>query len=415
MKPEPMSATARSIARAAHSANRIGRQRWAYLTMLVIATVLTPAAASSARSRAYTEKVIYSFSGTTDGAGPSGVIMDGKGDLYGTTPNGGNNSDGNVFKVTQSGAFSNVWEFEGPPNDGADPLVGLIADKQGNQYGTTLQGGKHSAGTVYEITRTGTEHVLYNFTGLKDGFQPCSPLVTDATGNLYGVASQGGKNNHGVVFEVTKAHKEHVLYNFTVVSYPMGMFCAGLILDGSGNLYGTTYFNGAHGLGMVFKLSPKGVLTVLDSFCSETNCTDGANPVGGLVSDAAGNLYGTTYQGGDPNCHSTGCGVVFELSAAGQEKILHTFESNDGELPEGTLVRDRKGDLFGTTSNGGTGGGGTVFEVTSAGGFKVLWDFQGPDGYEPEQALILDGKGNIYGTTVLGGGFGNGVVFELKP
>ena len=414
MNPESMSATGRSIAGAARPAERVGHRRWACLTMLLILAVLAAAPTSSARSRAYTEKVIYSFAGTTDGAGPSGLIMDRKRDLYGTTPNGGN-GNGNVFKVTQSGAFTNVWEFEGQPNDGADPLVALIADKQGNRYGTTLQGGKQNAGTVYEVTRTGKEHVLYNFTGLKDGSQPCSPLVMDATGNLYGVTSQGGKNNHGVVFEVTKAHKEHVLYNFTVVSYPMGMFCAGPIIDRSGNLYGTTYFNGTHGLGMVFKLSPKGVLTVRYNFCSATNCTDGANPVGGLVSDAAGNLYGTTYLGGDPNCNGTGCGVVFELSTAGQEKILHTFESNDGELPEGTLVRDPKGDLFGTASNGGTGGGGTVFEVTSAGDFKVLWDFQGPDGYEPEQALILDRKGDLYGTTVLGGGFGNGVVFELKP
>ena len=251
--------------------------------------------------------------------------------------------------------------------DGATPFAGLIGDPKGNGYGTTYAGGGSSAcpggcGTVYKISSSGKESVIHAFTGgTTDGCYPYAPLVIDKNGNLYGTTSGCGTNNTGSVFKVSPSGTETILHNFGVAfiggdgSYPRG----GLALDAQGNLYGTTTQGGVlpDVGGTVFKLTPSGVETVLYSF---TGGADGGEPLAGPILDASGNLYGTTHIGG-----TNSEGTVFEVSASGNETVLHSFGSTgDGLFPDGGLVFDKKGNLYGTTSEGGSFGAGTVFAVT---------------------------------------------------
>lgn len=390
-----------------------------------VVSALVLAGTVIAQAQTFTETVLYNFKGTTDGSDPSGLILDGKGNLYGTTPNGGtaqtacqNSGCGSIFRVTQAGVESNIRNFLGQPNDGQEPLVGLIADKLGNGYGTTYLGGAHKAGTVFEITKAGQEGPIYSFAGSPDGSSACSPLASDTAGNLYGVTSGGGTAGFGTVYKLTKSGgqwKESVFYSFTEFSYPPNQFCAGLVGDAAGNLYGTTYQNGAKHLGMIFEISAGGHETNLYSF---KGASDGAFPIAGLVRDSAGNLFGTASAGGDVisnTCGGVGCGVVFELNSSHQEIVLHTFEKSDGLMPAGTLLRDSQGNLFGPALNGGSGLGGVVFAISARGQFSVLHNFSGPDGYQPQQGLIRDSKGDLYGTTVQGGTIGYGTVYKLTP
>jgi uncharacterized repeat protein (TIGR03803 family) len=289
------------------------------------------------------------------------------------------------------------------------------------------------------------ERVLYSFcaqSGCVDGKLPQAGLVFDQKGNLYGMTASGGGGLYnqgcfdstcGVVFKLTPDGKETVLYSFcsqsgcTDGANPI----AALVLDQEGNLYGTTFFGGAYGYGAVFKLTPKGRYTVLHSFCARTNCVDGEFPAAGLVVDRKGNLYGTTHYGGGPheNC-SAGCGVVFKVTPKGKETVLYSFcaQANcaDGELPIAGLVFDQKGNLYGTTVQGGSNstdcviGCGVVFKLTPEGKETVIYSFCGQtncvDGAEPYAGLVLDQKGNLYGTTIEGGAYGvGGVVFKLTP
>lgn len=207
---------------------------------------LTILGALSAQSQTYKEKILYTFTDTSDGGMLyAGLISDARGNLYGTTPIGGTatscngSSCGNVFRVTKAGKENNIYSFKDTP-DGAMPLAGLIPDAQGNLYGTTSQGGTFGAGTVYEVTKGGAEKRLYNFKGSSDGGQPCSGLLA-AGGNLYGITVQGGKLGFGTVFKVAKSGKESVVYSFTQLSFTETLPCGTLISDMKGSLYGTTY------------------------------------------------------------------------------------------------------------------------------------------------------------------------------
>jgi len=293
------------------------------------------------------------------------------------------------------------------------------------------------------------ESVLYSFctqTNCTDGANPSAGLVFDQKGNAYGTTSQGGAydssvcrllSNHGcgVVFKLGSAGKETVLHSFCAQANcadganPI----AGLVFDQKGNLYGTTFLGGAYGngycfaggsCGIVFKLTPKGKYTVLYNFCAQLDCTDGENPAAGLVFDRKGNLYGTTSDGGIFNgCSDCGAGVVFKLTPEGKETVLHFFCSEwrcvDGEYPSGGLVSDKKGNFYGTAGSGGAYGDGVVFKLTSEGTYTVLYSFCGlyncPDGASPASGLVFDQKGNLYGTTNFGGALGGGTVFKLTP
>jgi uncharacterized repeat protein (TIGR03803 family) len=330
----------------------------------------------------WTENVLYSFGNGTDGAGPSvsGLIFDAAGNLYGTTYGGGIYRAGTVFELTPQaggGWTENVLYSFGNGTDGADPQASLIFDAAGNLYGTTGYGGTHGLGTVFELTpKPGggwKEKVLHNFKKA-DGFRPHG-LIFDAAGNLYGTTVLGGGHNKGTVFEMMPqaggGWMLQVLHSFSKY-LPDGTYdgltpYASLIFDGTGSLYGTTQDGGAHGCGTVFELVPQAdggwTENVLHDF---GNDTDGAYPQSNLIFDAAGNLYGTTYIGG-----AYGLGTVFELTPQADggwmESVLYDFSGGtDGSVPIGGLIFDAAGNLYGTTSRGGVcpNNCGTVFELS---------------------------------------------------
>jgi uncharacterized repeat protein (TIGR03803 family) len=384
---------------------------------------------------------LYSFAGS-DGANPNaGLIADPVGNLYGTTQLGGANPScsqapgcGTVFQLTPSGTLTVLHSFAG--SDGDEPFAGLIADAAGNLYGTTWGGGDSGRGTVFQLDPSGTLTVLYSFTGGSDGQRPVTGLLADAAGNLYGTAHSGGDGGYGTVFQLDPSGTLTVLYSFTGGSdgrYPD----SGLIADAAGNLYGTTREGGdlascnspnTHGCGTVFQLTPPGSLTVLHRFAG----SDGSRPWdwAGLLADAAGNLYGTTSAGGDrTSCAAQfieGCGTVFQLMPSGAPTVLYSFTGgSDGGDPTAGLIADTAGNLYGTTLEGGATGScnrpygcGTVFQLTPSGALTVLHTFTGSDGAHPEAGLIADAAGNLYGTTHSGGAGtscvqGCGTVFEL--
>ena len=352
--------------------------------------------------------VLYSFSGGLDGGQPlASLVRDSAGNLYGTTSTGGGTGLGNVFKLDTSGNRTLVHGFSGA--DGSNPQAPVIRDTAGNLYGTTISGGTAGLGVVFKINKSNQETVLHSFTGGVDGAHPVAGLVRDPAGNLYGTTLNGGTSNQGTVFKVTKTGVETVLYSFSGGS-DGGQPYGALVRDSAGNLYGTTSSGGAASLGTVFKIDPSNTESVIHSFAGGSS--DGASPQAGLIRDSAGNLYGTTSQGGGGEVG----GTVFKIGPTGTETILYTFTGGtDGGEPLASLVRDKKGNLYGTTSAITTTFG-TIFEIAKAGTFSTLYSFSGgSDGSQPYAGLILDSTGNLYGTTRFGGTGNSGVVFKLVP
>ena len=388
-------------------------------------------------------KVLYNFNCCTDGVSPSGgLIFDAAGNLYGTTVYGGANDGGVVFKLSPGGDRTRtetvLHSFSGP--DGLRPDAHLIFDANANLYGTTTSGGAYGGGTAFQLTPnengTWTEAVLYSFCSATRCTNPRGPnagLIFDAAGNLYGTTTWGGTYDSGTVFELSPGQNgewnEKVLHSFNGNDgrYPY----ANLIFDTAGNLYGTTAFGGSSGCyigcGTVFELTPgakgKWKEKVLHRFSvNGTDGKDGWNPYAGVISDTAGNLYGTTEYGGFYYY-----GTVFQLApkANGEwtERLLRSFYFE--RYPGAGLVFDARGNLYGETPFGGDGSAcmsercGTVFQFApSAGGkwtYRVLFSFDAENGAEPSGGLILDPAGNLYGTTFLDGAYGYGVVFEVTP
>jgi uncharacterized repeat protein (TIGR03803 family) len=328
---------------------------------------LTPKADGS-----WTESVLYNFTGGTDGGAPSAsLIFDQTGNLYGTASEGGVDEFGTVFKLTPhadgSWAHSVIHSFRGG-TDGANPYASLIFDQTGNLYGTT-SGGGDDLGTVFKLTPNAngswTESVLYRFKGGTGGANPFASLIFDQTGNLYGTTSEG----RGVVFELMPnangSWTESVLYRFRGGKHGQGP--GGLIFDQAGNLYGTAHFGGNcgdPGCGVVYELTRQTggswVESVLYRF---SDGRDGANPSASLIFDQTGNLYGTTSAGGAQNL-----GTVFKLTpnADGRwtETVLHRFFDRPGASPVGGLIFDASGNLYGTTNGDGITTFGSAFEVT---------------------------------------------------
>jgi uncharacterized repeat protein (TIGR03803 family) len=368
--------------------------------------------------RTPTLSVLYSFKGVPDGRYPyAGLVLDAKGNLYGTTYEGADQvcypyGCGTVFKVDANSKETVLYSFTGTP-DGSNPYTGyLVRDAQGNLYGTTQVGGAYGNGTVFKVDTTGKEMVLYSFTGGGDGAEPYGGLVRDALlGNLYGTTIKGGAYGVGTVFKVDTTGKETVLHSFTGTAGDGAYPWAGLVRDAKGNLYGTTAAGGS-AYGTVFEVDVNGKEKVLYSF---TGTPDGASPLAGLVRDGAGNLYGTTNEGGASCCG----GTVFKVDKSGKETVLHSFTSEpDGLRPYAGVVRDTQGNLYGTTALGGNPSNyGTVFMVDAGGNETVLYRFtsSGGDGAYPYAGLVRDVKGNLYGTTFAGGNLGYGTVFKLTP
>jgi uncharacterized repeat protein (TIGR03803 family) len=287
---------------------------------------------------------------------PNGLVQATSGYLYGTTQDGGANGFGTVFAITPTGltTLSNFTGGRGSSNS-------LVQGASGNLYGTT-SGGASGGGTVFQITPTGTQSTLYNFcsqANCADGLYPYASLVQAYNGYLYGTTLQGGADSGGTVFVITPAGTLVTLYSFSG-----GNPFAGLVLASNGNMYGATQGGGANGAGTVFQITPGGTLTTLYSFCAQTNCSDGQNPFGGLVQASDGNLYGTTSGGG-----ANGQGSIFKISSTGSLTTLYSFCSQtgcpDGATPESTLIQATNGALYGTTVSGGANGsGGVVFSLS---------------------------------------------------
>src|ERR1017187_205508 len=352
------------------------------------------------------QTVLYSFTGGADGGYPyAGVIRDSAGNLYGTTYYGGGANAGVVYKLDTTGHETVLYSFTAGA-DGGNPYAGVIRDSAGNLYGTTYYGGTANAGVVYKLDSTGQETVLYTFTAWPDGAYPQAGVIRDSAGNLYGTTYQGGTGGAGTVYEVDTTGHEVVLYSFPAEASG-GFPHAGVIRDSAGNLYGTTYFRGRANAGVVYKLGNTGHETVL------YNCTggaDGSYPQAGVIRDAAGNLYGTTYNGG-----TTGYGVVYKLDTTGHETVLYSFTGGaDGGYPSAGVVGDSAGNLYGTTFSGGTANAGVVFRLDQTGHETVLYSFTGgADGSGPYAGVIRDSAGNLYGTTYYGGAAVLGVVYKL--
>jgi len=399
-------------------ANRISGGTVAVLTLVFMASLTTARPA-----QAQTESVIYGFCSQAlcaDGSNPtSNLVMDSQGNMYGTASNGGTNFWGTVFKLASGGALTVLYNFcsvgGDSCSDGSAPVSGLVMDSAGNLYGTTRQGGAHGPlyGTVFKLSPNGTLTTLHSFNsnGI-EGVNPLAGLVMDSKGNLYGTTYLGGAFNSGIVYRVTPDGKETIVHNFggtsTDGSGPANMT---LVKDSQGNLYGTTAFGGTHGDGTVFRISAHGGYSVLFNFGASK--TDGINPEAGLTVDPRGNLYGTTTAGGK---YATG--TVFRISPSGTETIMHSFQNNgiDGFFSYAPLIRDAQGNLYGVTYRGGAKDSGTVFEISSKGVETVLHAFgSGSDGQNPQGSLLLDSEGNLYGTAYYGGSTGNGAVFEVTP
>jgi uncharacterized repeat protein (TIGR03803 family) len=361
----------------------------AHLAVVAVTLIAVLTLAPDARAAKF--KTLYRFTGGADGAYPADVpalILDQAGNLYGTAIGGGNpecsdwNGCGVVFKLTpnQSGTWSEtvLYSFVGG-NDASNPQGSVIFDAAGTFYGTTLEGGPSNAGTVFQLAPnldgTWTETVLYSFAGGTDGTGPA----------------------------------------------------AGLIFDGAGNLYSTTYLGGHYGCGTAFELMPNGNGTWTEKVLHSFTCgKDGAQPQGTLIFDSVGNLYGTTNAGGKGNCYinAPGCGVVFKLvpnsDGTWTEKVLYRFSGGkDGADPSVAAVMfDQAGNIYGTAGMGGAYGGGVAFElIPKPDGTwkeKVLHQFTGgKDGHYPFSGLISDAAGNLYGTTWDGGAHNLGTVYEL--
>jgi uncharacterized repeat protein (TIGR03803 family) len=405
------------------------------VSTLALATLLLGMTLTSQSAFAQTESTLYNFCVLTncaDGQEPlAGLLRDASGNLYGTTSSGGAYGQGAVYQLSTDGSEKVLHSFGATASDGEEPYGSLVKDNKGNLYGTTGGGGAHNGGVVFKLSLKGAETILYNFcstggTACTDGAGPLGGLIFDKEGALYGTTIGGGAFNLGTVFKLSPSGAETVLHSFAGGADGMTPEST-LAMDAAGNLYGTTFQGGddnfcqGYGCGTVFKVSPAGTETVVYAFCTpdSSQCTDGFEPVGSVILDKKGNLYGTTYTGGKDDF-----GTVFRISSTGAEKILHAFTNGgtDGAWPYAGLAMDGAGNLYGTTIEGGTSGNiGTVFEISSTGEETILHRFTGPpgDGGYPEAPLVMDSEGNLYGTTAGGGmgygGAGGGTVFKVIP
>ncbi len=396
--------------------------------MTIILTMAVPTIPTWAASR---EKVLYTFTGGVDGGNPSsGLISDNAGNLYGMTGGGGANRLGTVFKLQLSnGRWTEVVLHSfGYLGDGISPLGGLIMDKAGNLYGTTPAGGAHVFGTVFELSPSSngwTESILYNFTGGADGGSPGGgSMAFDGVGNLYGATQGGGVYGYGVVFELSPSSSgwtESVLHSFADTTSDGG-YPTSVVFNSRGTLFGTTTEGGTYGRGTIFRLSRSAggswKETVLHNFAD--NNVDGGHPVSGITI-RGNNLFGSTEYGG-----RYGLGTIYELTQVKNRWRwirLDSFTNNgvDGFAPQGLVTFDKAGNLYSSTYGGGTDGYGTVFELMPSNNEwkqELLHSFDGTSGGGYLTfGVIRDGKGNIYGTTQCGGSGrdcgGYGVVFEI--
>jgi uncharacterized repeat protein (TIGR03803 family) len=391
-------------------------------------------------AQAQTFHVIHSFSGGQDGGNPyTGLTIDAGGNFYGTAFSGGSSGFGTVFSLTSSGSgwlVNPLHSFAGG-NDGAGPVARLVIGPDGALYGSTSAGGgancvnyngNAGCGIVYELRPPlrspasaiayWNSNILYRFSG-SDGAYPEGDLTFDQAGNIYGTTINGGSAGWGVVYSLSPSGggwTQKLLYQ--VQNNGDGQYAwGGVTFDASGNLYGVFSQGGPGGYGALYKLTPSGhswTESTVHGFTFHGN--DGATPEGGLIRDAAGNLYGTTVH------DSTGGGTIFKLTPSGGNWSFDFLYGLTGGIdlgPYDKLVMDGAGNLYGTTFADGQYGYGSVFKLTHSGNgwtYTTLHDFtNGSDGSNPMCALVVDSSGNLYGTASGGGSNNNGVIFQITP
>jgi uncharacterized repeat protein (TIGR03803 family) len=425
--------------------------------LAVLGATTAVSVATAGGAAAYTQQELYSFTGGTDGSGPQAALIgDAAGNLYGTAYTGGLNSAGTVFELVRP-HDGRPWRLTPLYNfcaqagciDGQQPQIPLILDTAGRLYGTTSAGGSYTHGVAFMLTPDAKRKhwsikVIYNFCSrdslCSDGNRPSSGLTYqgaesgapyDGVSPLYGVTLLGGRRGLGVAYALTLnsrgAWREKNIYMFCRVancadgSKPSG----DPTMDAAGHLYGAASAGGnaaVNGAGTIFKLSPPASghvwsETVLYTFCQAANCADGSTPNGALTFDGAGNIFGTTSRGG-----TQGGGTVFQLAPGGGETVLYRFctqtDCTDGSNPLAGVTMDASGNLFGTTIFGGANSKGVAFEVSGS-SFGKLHDFCSQanctDGSTPFAGLLIDPAGDLFGTTTGGGDHGIGTVYELTP
>ena len=366
---------------------------------------------------------VASFSGA-NGANPySSLVMDGSGNLYGTTSAGGANGDGEIFEIAKGTSIITVLHsFDGA--DGQSPRDGLLIDSHGNLFGTTFTGGANNIGSIFEYsTSSSTFTSLYSFVTPADAVntaQPYSGLIMDGNGDLFGTTKNGGVDGHGSIFELAKsgsgyASADTLLYSFTGNNDGKNPYGA-LVMDGSGDLFGAARAGGADSDGVIFELAAGATATT--TLYTFTGNTDGREPDSTLFMDRSGDLIGTAEQGG-----ANARGDLFELTKTGSSystnlTTLYSFSSNtDGQYPWGGPIIDSKGDIFGTLETSGANADGGVWELP-AGATTVtdLHEFSGvgTDGANPYDALFMDPQGDLWGTTKSGGTSNDGTIFEIS-
>jgi uncharacterized repeat protein (TIGR03803 family) len=371
-----------------------------------------------------TEAVLYSFPDAGSGQ-PTGRLLSHNGSLFGTATGDISHCCGQIFELTQSnGVWTEKTLLALGGAYGTNPWAGLIADSHGALYGTTAYGGTGNSGTVFKLHKLAGSWVaeaIWEFGTASDGQDPFGELLIAPTGAIYGTTGFGGRGCYqsgcGTVFELTherRAWREKVLHRFRKATGDGVTPVGGLVMDRAGNLYGTTFLGGAVGLGTVFELSPSVAGWKERVIWSFGSGSDGKCPEDTLVQDADGSLYGTTFYGG-----AGGYGAAFQLVKSGDvwnEFVIHNFSGgNDGANPFGGLRVNRAESLYGTTTAGGLEQQGVLFKLSPSNGTwteTVLHTFGGSDGVKPEGSLILEG-GELYGTTAGGGSSGYGTVFSF--
>jgi uncharacterized repeat protein (TIGR03803 family) len=406
-----------------HISGRAWRSIGSALAVWALALCAVGVSSSQTPTAKYT--VLHAFAANPDGFYPNVLVLDGSGNLYGITEYGGNTTRcmqqgcGGVYTVDSAGNFTVLHTFEETSGDGEFPVT-LVRDDAGNLYGTTYMGGMYSFGMIFKLDASGNESILHNFSGRQgDGAYPEGGLILDAQGNLYGGAGGGGAQGYGALFKLDTSGNYSTLFSFSDAD---GASPTSLLMDAAGNFYGTTYGGGAHLHGAVFEWNAAGHERVLYSF---TGGADGAIPIS-LLRTVSGHLIGAASDGG-VGCGNIGCGVIFEVSPAGVESVLHAFtaaSSQDGVDPRG-LILGTDGNFYGTTFSGGTHGahmvgGGTVFRLSPGGKESVIYNFPGmAQGSYPSSGLVQDAEGNFYGGTGVGGENNglpaSGVLFKFVP
>jgi uncharacterized repeat protein (TIGR03803 family) len=407
--------------RTMHSSNT--KLATAIIRGAVTLAVLSAMLIAARPAQAQTENVLWNFTGVPDGYNPYGGITFNNGNIFGTTYQGGAYGYGAVYELTSNGTGgyteSILYSFcPASPSctDGQYPAFGsVLFDTAGNLYGTTYLGGANGFGVVFKLSPSGSTwnySVVYSFGAVPDAQNPVNGLVMDGSGNIYGTAYNGGGGDNGAVFELSPNGSGGWTEQ---VAQPINSLFGGLAVNSNGDLFGTTATT-------VFELEPNGSGGFLEStlftFVAADSATQGSNPNGTVALDSAGNIYGTTTLGGKYNL-----GTVYKLTLGKTgkytEKILYSFGSTStaGSTPEAGVVLDTAGNLYGTTKLGGKNGAGIAYELVSHdGGYiaKTVQQFTGENGAAPYAPVVYSG-GYIYGTTFLGGADGDGTVYVVNP